>query len=226
MKQAWQRYAVKFDALSTRERMMVFVAALCVVGFVGFELALSAKLMRGSRLSAQISQHEAELVQTRARVEALTASLARDPNEELRAQIAALRARVEQHDAEVRGVHKGLVSPDRMAAALEDILTRHRRVDLIALHTLPVTTLVERPAAQAGDAPPEPPATYRQVYKHGVQITLQGGYLDLLEYSSRLEKLPWQMFWAHSDMDARDYPRVRLTLTLYTLSLDKAWLVV
>lgn len=226
MKQAWHHYAAKYDALSQRERMTVFLAALFAIGFVGYELALSAKLTRGSRLSAQISQHEVASVQTRAQIQALTASLAQDPNDALRAQIAALRGRVEQHDAEVRGVYKGLVSPDRMAGALKDILTRNRRVDLVALRTLPVTTLVDRPAAQAGDVPSVPAASDRQVYKHGVQITLEGGYLDLLDYSARLEELPWQMFWAHSEMDARDYPRVRLTLTLYTLSLDKAWLVV
>ncbi|MFP5340857.1 MAG: agglutinin biogenesis protein [Gammaproteobacteria bacterium] len=227
MKQAWQRYSEKFDALSVRERMMVFVAAIAVVCFVGYEAVLSGNLARGSRLSAQIALHEAEAIQTRTRIQALTIALAQDPNQELRAQIAALRSRVEQHDAEVRGVYKGLVTPDRMAAVLEDMLTRSRRVQLLALRTLPVETLVERSADQAeGDAAPALASSGRQVFKHGVRITLEGGYLDLLDYSARLEKLPWQMFWAHAGMDASDYPRVRMTITLYTLSLDKAWLVV
>lgn len=227
MKQAWQRYAEKFDALSVRERMMVFVAAIAVVCFVGYEAVLSGNLARGTRLSTQIAQHEAEAIQTRTRIQALTVALAQDPNQELRTQIAALRSRVEQHDAEVRGVYKGLVTPDRMAAVLEDMLTRSRRVQLLALRTLPVETLVERPANQAeGEVSPVSESSGRQVFKHGVRITLEGGYLDLLDYAARLEKLPWQMFWAHAGMDARDYPRVRMTITLYTLSLDKAWLVV
>lgn len=226
MKQAWQRYAGKFDALSARERLMVFAAAIVVICFLGYELALSGKLARASHLSTQIAQHEAEATQTRARIQALAAALAQDPNQELRAQIAALRARVEQHDAQVRGVYKGLVTPDRMAAALEDMLTRNRRVQLIALRTLPVTTLVERSADAAAGPAPAGDSADRQVYKHGVRITLQGSYLDLLDYAARLEKLPWQMFWAQTSMDAGDYPRVRMTITLYTLSLDKAWLVV
>lgn len=226
MKQAWQRYAGKFDVLSVRERLMVFAAAIAVICFVGYEFALSGKIARGSRLSTQIGQHEAEATQTRARIQALTTALAQDPNQELRAQIAALRARVEQHDAEVRGVYKGLVTPDRMAAALEDMLTRNQRVQLVALRTLPVTTLVERAAEPAAETSSAVVSADRQVYKHGVRITLQGGYLDLLDYAARLEKLPWQMFWAQTSMDAHDYPRVRLTITLYTLSLDKAWLVV
>jgi hypothetical protein len=34
------------------------------------------------------------------------------------------------------------------------------------------------------------------------------------------------MFWAQAKMDASEYPRVRLTVIVYTLSLDKNWLVV
>lgn len=226
MKQAWQRYAQRFDALSVRERLMVFVAVVAVICFVGYEAVLAGTFARGSRLSTQIAQHEAEAVQTRTRIQALTVALAQDPNQELRAQIAALRSRVEQHDAEVRDVYKGLVTPERMAAALEDMLTRNRRVQLLALRTLPVEALVERSAESEAQASVAAAPAGRQVFKHGVRITLQGGYLDLLDYSARLEKLPWQMFWAHSSMDARDYPRVRMTITLYTLSLDKAWLVV
>jgi len=227
MKQTWQRYAERFDALSVRERLMVFVAVVAVVCFVGYEAVLAGTFARGSRLAAQVAQHEAEAIQTRTRIQALTVALAQDPNQELRAQRAALRSRVEQHDAEVREVYKGLVTPERMAVALEDMLTRNRRVQLLALRTLPVETLVERPADQAGgDTEPAPAPSGRQVFKHGVRITLQGGYLDLMDYAARLEKLPWQMFWAHTSMDARDYPRVRMTITLYTLSLDKAWLVV
>lgn len=111
-----------------------------------------------------------------------------------------------------------------MAAVLENMLNRSQAVRLVSLKTLPVTMLVERPV-EAGKEELAV-ADEHQVYKHGVEITLQGNYIDLMDYLARLEKLPWQMFWAKTRMDASDYPRVRVTLTLYTLSLDKAWLVV
>lgn len=224
MKQVWSRYAAKFDALGRRERTMVFVAAICVLGFAGYELVLAGAMRQMARSSALIAKHEVELAQVRSRKEALTRLLAQDPNEELRGRIAALRAQVEQRDKEVREVHRGLVAPNRMAAALEDMLSGSRNVRLVALRTLPVSALVETPASEHS---PEILTDHgRQVYKHGVEITVQGNYLDLLDYLSRLERLPWQMFWAQTRMDASDYPRVRLTVRLYTLSLDRAWLVV
>ena len=48
----------------------------------------------------------------------------------------------------------------------------------------------------------------------------------MLDYLDRLEGLPWQMFWSQAQMDAKDYPAVRITVTVFTLSLDEDWLVV
>jgi MSHA biogenesis protein MshJ len=42
----------------------------------------------------------------------------------------------------------------------------------------------------------------------------------------QLEKLPTQMFWGKVSFTVEEYPISRLTFTLYTLSLDKAWLVI
>lgn len=222
MKNLWRSYARRFDALSMRERVMVFAAIMCVIVFLGYEFGLSKPLSQNARLSAQIVQHDSETAMSQQQTQILTSSLSQDPNEAVRKQIVALKQQIEERDLTVRGVQKGLVPPTRMAAVLENMLNRSQAVRLVSLKTLPVTMLVERPA----EAGKEEAATEHQVYKHGVEITLQGNYIDLMDYLVRLEKLPWQMFWAKTRMDASDYPKVRVTLTLYTLSLDRAWLIV
>ena len=224
MKSLWRSYGRKFDALSMRERLMVFAAVISAIIFVGYEFGLSGPLRHNSRLSTQIGQHETEAAMAQQQTRILAGSLAQDPNEAVRQQLAELNKQIEERDLTVRGVQKGLVPPTRMAAVLENMLNRSQSVRLVSLKTLPVSTLVESPVEEGKDEPDV--ADAHQVYKHGVEITLQGNYLDLLDYLARLEKLPWQMFWARTRMDASDYPRVRVTLTLYTLSLDRAWLVV
>ena len=64
------------------------------------------------------------------------------------------------------------------------------------------------------------------LYKHGVEITVVGSYADLLAYLVELEKMPQRVLWNSVKLTVEDYPRARLTLTVYTLSLDKAWLSV
>jgi MSHA biogenesis protein MshJ len=46
----------------------------------------------------------------------------------------------------------------------------------------------------------------------------------LLAYVRDLEQLPTQLYWASLELDAADYPKVAMKLTVYTLSLDRAWL--
>ena len=134
-------------------------------------------------------------------------------------RIAKLTEQVNSLEAQMQGINRGLVPPQQMARILEKMLTRDARVKLVKLKTLPVSNLIERKDGKqdAGQA---------NVYKHGIEISLQGRYLDMLNYLDRLEALPWQMFWSEAKMDARDYPAVRITVTVFTLSLDRDWLVV
>ncbi|MQA41784.1 type II secretion system protein GspM [Rugamonas aquatica] len=62
------------------------------------------------------------------------------------------------------------------------------------------------------------------LYRHGVQLVLQGSYLEMIDYLEALEALPTQLFWGAAALDAEQYPQARLTLTLYTLSLDQKWI--
>ena len=97
---------------------------------------------------------------------------------------------------------------------------QNRLLKLVNLKTLPVSTLL-------GDQNATGAATGGggfALYKHGVEMEVQGSYLELLGYLSQLEKSPWRMFWSRVKMDVKEYPKVRLTLTLYTLSMDKTWL--
>lgn len=79
------------------------------------------------------------------------------------------------------------------------------------------------PPAPAAPAAP-PPRARSLLYRHGVEMVLQGSYLDMVSYMDALERLPVQLFWGRAALDAAAYPEVKLSLTLYTLSLDDKWM--
>lgn len=68
------------------------------------------------------------------------------------------------------------------------------------------------------------PSAEDHIYRHGVEITVQGSYLDMLNYMAELEAMPWQIFWSKAKLSVDEYPKTTLTLTLFTLSLDKKWM--
>jgi len=47
-----------------------------------------------------------------------------------------------------------------------------------------------------------------------------------MNYLADLEKMPQRMLWSSVKLTVEEYPRARMTFVVYTLSLDKAWLVV
>ena len=64
------------------------------------------------------------------------------------------------------------------------------------------------------------------IYKHGIEIRIAGSYNDLLMYLAEIERMPQRIIWNRNKLSTELYPRNEMTLTLYTLSLDKQWLVV
>jgi MSHA biogenesis protein MshJ len=63
------------------------------------------------------------------------------------------------------------------------------------------------------------------LFRHGVEITVEGAYGDLMGYLSSLEALPGpRLLWGGVKLKVEKHPTVQLSLTVYTLSLDRAWL--
>ncbi len=244
MKQAWARYSHWFNALKPRERNLVVVAVLALAGFVPYSLAIEPQLRESRRLSAQIETQGKLLASIRSDVAALAASNV-DPDSANRERVAQLTRQLRTLDEGMRATQKGLVPADQMAKMLESLLDRNRGLRIVALRTLPPAPLLDRPAAAPGQsdattnsAPPSagtpaPGAKAAQgqgtgagIYRHGVELVLQGGYAELSAYLEQIERLPTQVFWSKAVLDAEAYPRVTLTLSIFTIGLEAAWLSV
>ena len=217
------KVVAKVDAMSLRERALIFAAAAFLLVSSIDALFLEPLLVKQKMLSARVVQQQEKMKEAQSQIAALLQAKQADANSPQRERIRVLRQQIADGDAYLRDRRDKLVPPEKMAQLLEQVLNKNDRLKLVALNTLPVSLLIE-PSA---DAPASQAAGLeRQIYKHGVKITVRGSYADLLQYLTALEKLPTQMYWSVAKMDVVQYPAVELTLTLYTLSLDKTWLQV
>jgi len=221
----------KFDALSLRERLMVAAAAYAVTFFLVDALLLSNWSRQNAGLKASIAEQQTESGRVAAQLKEVQGRIASQPDDQARARIREIEQKIAAIDASLQAASKQLVPPERMATLLEDLLKRNKRLQLAKMTTLPAEELLGR--EQAGGTPPgteQASAAAGQgsqnIFKHGVELTLRGSYFDMLDYLAQIEALPWQMYWGRLKLDAREYNRPVLTLTLYTLSLDKAWLTI
>lgn len=222
----------KFDALSMRERLMVAAAAFAATFFLVDALLLGSWSRQNAGLKATLAEQRAGFEQVAAQLKELQARVSGHPDEQARARVREIEQKIAAIDASLQAASKQLVQPERMAILLEDLLKRNRRLQLVKMATLPAEELLGR--EQAGGVPPaseRAPGAAGQsgsqnIFKHGVELTLRGNYFDMLDYLAQIEALPWQMYWGRLKLEAREYNRPVLTLTLYTLSLDKAWLTI
>lgn len=223
MKEVWSRYAARFDALSRRERGLIGLAVLAFILLVGYVLLIEPSLSRQRSLRQQLQQQSADLHGLREQVKAMQAKLT-DPDAGNRASLERVRRAVGEADERLKSLQSSLVAPEQMAGLLDEILRRNRRLQLVALRSLPASPLIER--KEAGGKDGAGALAGGNIFRHGVEITVSGGYGELMAYMAELEKLPQQMFWNAVKLKVDEYPRATLTLTVYTLSLDKAWLII
>ena len=233
MKSEWKKYAAKIDAMSLRERISLFGGLLLVIVYIAFMVFIDPAQQRKKVVSAELEKQRAEMQVLQIQIADLAAKRG-DPDAANLARRNGLGEQIAGIEVSLKDMNQTLVPAQNMKALLQEMLTHQPRLQLVALKTLPVTPLVEKKekaektdaANAAAPAPANTPPVESNVFKHGVEITLQGSYADLYEYLTRVEKLQWRMFWSRASLNAEDSPRLKLTVTIYTLSLDKAWLVV
>lgn len=229
MKEQIGKIASKVDALSLRERALVFAACAFLLVSLVNSVFLDPLLVKQRNIAAQVVQQQEKMKEVQAQLNALVQAKQADANSPQRERMRMLRQQIAAGDAYMKERRDKLVPPEKMAQLLEQVLNKNGRLQLVALDTLPVSLLIEpsvdaTAAKTAGTA--QANGSEKQIYKHGVRITVRGSYSDLTQYLNALEKLPTQMFWGMAKMDVVKHPTAELTLTLYTLSLDKTWLQV
>jgi len=223
MKQRLQKYADSIDAMALRERAMFFGAVALVLMSLLQVFLLDPLLSRRNLLSAQIAQQEEETRAILAKIQSLIRPDAPDEDALNRERLQSLRAQLEPLDRQLEQQQTQFVVPGKMAAVLEAMIVKNRKVKLMSLRNLPPTSLAQAAAGAAGQT--RAPGA-REVFRHAIELSVSGSYFDLLDYLDALEHMPQQLYWDGFELRVALYPQSVLTLTVYTLSPEKSWLTV
>jgi MSHA biogenesis protein MshJ len=229
MKQQVLRLAARIDALTLRERVLLFAAAAATIVFVVHFIVLGPMYKRQAALRAQISQQQNNMTGIDGEISQKVQAYGVDPDAAARSRLDAVAAESAKLGERLRTMQTGLVAPERIATVLDTLLRANGRLQLLSMKTLPAIPVgvdaAGAPKAAAPAAAPEAEGNAASLlYRHGVEVTVRGNYLDMLNYMAALEAMPTQLFWGKAELQAEDYPSARLTLTLYTLSLDAQWM--
>lgn len=225
MKAHWLKLAARFDAFSQRERWMIAAALLGGIVLIATTVFIDPALKRSQITDRDIADNRAQLAALQAQLLALQ-SPGQNPDVVVRAELSETKSRLAELGGRFAAMENTLVSPERMPGLLDNLIGRQAGLRLLSLRTLPVTPVLDKKSATKADDAAKDADISAGLFKHGVEIKLEGSYQEMAAYLARLEKSPAKLLWGAMALSAEKHPRLVLTLTVYTLSLDRAWLIV
>ena len=212
--------------LAPREQWLSYAGAVALVGMLYMLLLGDPLTQRGAQQQAFLRSAEARQQAAQVGLAELQAQLAADPNLPYRTALLAAQAGGEQLIGEIDRDTAGLMPAAKMRGVLEELLRTQANLRLLSLQSFsePLQLPAVAPAAAAGNpAAVEAPLT---LYKHGLKLSLEGGYFDLLSYLQAIQASGWRLHW-----DSLDYQvgkeagaPATITLVLYTLSREAGWI--
>jgi MSHA biogenesis protein MshJ len=227
--------AARFGKLQMKERRLIMIAGIGGVLMLGYAFAIDPAQQKAAVQKNQLAQQRAELATLQTQLASLRQQAA-NPDAQLNKEVEETLKQIGGIEGELREFDHLLVSPAQMPRLLQSLLAKNRGLELVSLKTLPASPLLAppeaakptpsmqaQPAPVAGAKPLPPPGG---IYRHAIEITIAGGYADLLRYAEELQHISPRPLWSGMKLKVVEYPRSELTFTLYTLSLDLPWLAV
>lgn len=215
MKLWWADMLDRIDALSLRERVLVLLAALFLIALLWDGVLMRPVDRSRARMEPEVKALRAEVERLDRTITEMAEQRGGGPDAALAAQVQQERSGIADLDQQLGGLTSGLIAPEQMVQVLDQVLDRTKPLRLIALRTLPAEPLA---SLVPGEVLPS------QVFRHGVEIELDGTYLDLVAYLRALDQLQWRFYWQTLELDVTDHPRLRVKLTAYTLGEEEAWI--
>lgn len=202
MKAQLQQWAAKVDALSLRERGILFVATLAVLLAAVDAGVLTPAQNQFKSVQQRYASQSAEI--NRLRAELVSAGKPVDHNQGVRDDIAAV-------ERDVAAVNQEIESQLALAGsgrALEPVLVQflRRQPNLTLLGT---QTLKTEASTGAGTAVPG-------LTRQGMELRIAGPYLELMRYVQALETALPHLRWGRLQVKAEQQP-AEMALQVYVL---------
>lgn len=216
MKERMEKLRLRIDALSLRERGMLFLALVAVLYMLA-QIALFGPLeTQQKRALERIGTLQKEIAAFDEQMQNILRRQSVDPDADNLRQQQQLKAQIAALDGQIGGAVQGLIAPQQMARVLEEVIRRQSGLKLLRIESLEARPLME---AQEGEAP-----VNAGIWRHGVRLEFAGDYQGALAYVRELQTLPWTLYWDELEIAMDKYPQARITIVVHTLSLNEGWI--
>lgn len=207
----------QFAFLSTREKVLFAMSGLIFIVFGGFVWLVEPIQLDNSALKRRVDRQNAELSKLEVQIKEVEQVLQQDPDAPLRESIALLRQRIIRVDADLREQTVDLIPAEKMPLVLERILERSLslQIKIVAVNSIAPIRMMNIDSSVGEKV---------NLFQHGIALSLEGSYMDVLQYLEEIENLEWRFYWKSFDYKVEEYPLGKAEIELYTLSTSQAFI--
>lgn len=213
IKAHYEKAETVFDERPLRERLfgiIIFTVVLLVI----FDFVwLSEQNSEIKKQRSQSSSIQNEILEYENKINQVYLDSQHDPNQEYYEKLEGIDIELKALDDKIFQLNKVLIKPQDMTGMLNDLLEQQQNLNILSVRNLPMKSVNSQTGLENV-----------KLYKHTVEIVLEGEYQHILQYIDDLQKTQWTIYWDDLTYKVKEYPLGRLTLHLYTLSLNKHWI--
>lgn len=218
MNAKWLEIKAKFEALQLRERALL-VGALIAVVYLLWDFIFLQPLGEATQVAAAKEQNaQQNIAIAQAELSVVKSLGAKDPHAQLKSELQELQEKLALLDTDLQSLSAGLVPAEQLPKILHQVLSSTSKMQLLSVVTLPVETInLEADTTAEASAPTQ----QARLFKHGVQVKLQGSYSHTYEFLQALESNSWQFYWEALAFEVMEHPQALVTLRIFTLASDR-----
>ncbi|QYK08741.1 MSHA biogenesis protein MshJ [Shewanella mangrovisoli] len=214
MKARFEQLAQKFDVLSQRERGLIALAVLVLVVMSAY-MPIESLWKQQHSMAQQVKALEQENKISMQQIDLYQQRLAMDPNQDYRQRLNLLQQQNQEIDAQLNKQMVDMVPADYMPELLGNLLGQVQGIKLLKF-----TSVTPVPLLAVGEE------KKLNLYSHGIRMSLEGDYFSVLRFVEAVEAMPDKLYWKRLDYKVADYPKGKIDIELYTLSINKDFISV
>jgi len=187
-----------------KRRILLFFLSLVIIYLIWFLLLLNPLRIGKDKLMGQIQALQLQATETQQQIDTIKQAVKTE-------SIAKAIAEQQQLSTKIQSIQQQLIKTSPLLISMEDwiklkeaILSQKDDMDssitLISISDLPVQpwtpTAVNKADVVTGD-----------MYVHTLEVKFQADYFSTIQYLSRLEKLPWHVYWDSLQYRVQTYPK-------------------
>ncbi len=207
---------------SPKRRLQYFILSLIVIYLIWVFVFYRPLRVSKNLLESQVQGLRTQLAETDKSIKQLHEEISQESIAKALAEKKQLEVKIQQKDHAIGSGPLLFISKEDWKTLKKEIVVKQADMDaniiLESMTDLPLQLWVPQTVDQ------KDVATILQgdIFQHALEIKFQADYFSTIKYLSRLENLPWHVYWDSLSYKVLTYPKAEVTVKFHIFTKEKS----